>query len=77
MSQKQLTVFIGQARSNTALQSSLQKAASRDEVAAIAKEQGYDVITSRNELLSGQDLEAVAGGLTNAGTVCRMATRNC
>lgn len=77
MSQEQLTAFIGQARSNSALQSSLEKAASRDEVAAIAKEQGYDVTTSRNELLSGQDLEAVAGGLTNAGTVCSMATCNC
>ena len=77
MSQEQLTAFIGQARSNSALQNSLEKAVTRDEVAAIAKEQGYDVITSSNEPLIGQDLEAVAGGLTNAGTVCSAATCNC
>ena len=72
-----ITAFIGQARSNSALQSSLEKAVTRDEVAAIAKEQGYDAITSSNELLGGQDLEAVTGGLINAGTVCSMATCNC
>ena len=77
MSQEQLQSFLAQAKGDINLQSQLKKAVDIQAVEAIAKNYGCDVTTRRMAMLSNQDLESVAGGVTNAGTICSMATCHC
>ncbi len=72
MSEEQLKAFIEKVKSDTSLQEKLKAAADVDvdAVVAIAKDAGFsisadDLTTKAQSELSEEELESVAGGLTN------------
>ncbi len=70
MSEEQLKAFLEKVKGDTSLQEKLKAAADANAVAAIAKEAGFsisadDLTTKAQSELSEEELESVAGGLTN------------
>jgi predicted ribosomally synthesized peptide with nif11-like leader len=64
MSEEQLKAFLEAAKADAALQKKLEAAADNDAVVAIAKEAGFVISAEafKNDQLSDEDLEGVAGG---------------
>ena len=66
MSEEQLKAFLAKAQDDSNLQSKLKAAKSSDDVAAIAKEHGYEFSAENFEQMNQQDLEGVAGGASSS-----------
>ena len=70
MSEEQLKAFLEKVKADTSLQEKLKAAADANAVAAIAKEAGFSIsaddLTKAQSKLSEEELEAVAGGNSEA-----------
>ena len=77
MSEEQLKAFIEKVKGDTSLQEKLKASNSPDDVVGIAKGLGYEFTADKFAQLSEEELEGLAGGLTNAGTVCSIVTCTC
>ena len=81
MSEEQLQAFLEKVKGDASLQEKLKAASSPDDVAAVAKEAGFDISldeisNAQSAELSEQELEGVsgAGGINTWNRACEMAT---
>ena len=80
MSEEQLKAFIEKVKADTSLQEKLKAAVDADAVAAIAKEAGFSVsiddLKNAQSELSDEELEGVAGGVTDETPVPQWILNN-
>ena len=81
MSEEQLQAFLEKVKGDASLQEKLKAASSPDDVAAVAKEAGFDISldeisNAQSAELSEQELEGVsgAGGINTFDFACQVST---
>ena len=67
MSEEQLKAFLEQVKADSNLMNQLKSASSADQVAALAKEKGYEVSPKAVNELNANELEGISGGLLSGG----------
>ena len=70
MSEEQFKAFITKAKNDQSIQAKLKSAKTPEDVVSIAKEHGYEFTADKITELSEEELEGVAGGGVQCGTVC-------
>ena len=65
MSLEQLKAFLSKAKDDQSIQEKLKAAKSPEDVVGIAKEQGYEFSADKLSQLSEEELESVAGAVTD------------
>ena len=70
MSEEQLKAFLAKVKGDSNLQEKLKAAQSPEDVVGIAKEHGYEFTADKITELTEDELEGVAGGRVQCGTVC-------